>query len=205
MARKRITVQLVYMTASLVGLENVDAADEFESVDDLTRRANLASLEMTLNKAVIYYQHFVDARESGRIMITQPYDSPNSFILNDDSSEYHEVERLVMQVDSEILEAETRRAGLESIDELLKRSLILFEPAEERRRECTRGETHLGEDQPDLATGDHCDAHQSLPHREPERRVAGDELAEDADREQRAPERQCLGVAHRAEIDRRAH
>lgn len=126
---KSTTVQLVYMTPSLAGLDNVDAADEFESLDDLTQRANLASLEMTLNKAVIYYQHFLDAQESGRVMLAQPFDSPNSFILDDnpETCEYHVAERLELQIDSEILEAETRRAGLESIDELLKRSLILFE------------------------------------------------------------------------------
>ena len=126
---KNFTVQLVYMTPSLAGLDNVDAADEFENLGDLTRRAGLHSLEATLDKAVIYYQYFLDARESGRVMLAQPYNSPNSFILDDDDEkcDYHVADRLDVQLSSDILDNTVRRAGLESVDELLKRSLILFE------------------------------------------------------------------------------
>ena len=66
---KPINVQLVYMTPVLEGAEDVDPANEFQDLNDLTDRASLASIEATLNKAVIYYEFLLDARESGRLLV----------------------------------------------------------------------------------------------------------------------------------------
>ena len=125
---KSTSVTVVYMTPSLEGLEGVDPADEFEDLDDLARRAQLDDIEALLNRAVIYYTHFLDARESGRVMIAQPYDSKNGFALYDEEAEnYHQADIRELNIESEVLESIRDRAGLDTIDELLKRSLILFE------------------------------------------------------------------------------
>lgn len=125
---KSMSVTLVYMTPSLAGLDNVDPADEFEDLDDLARRAHVDSLEALLNKAMVYYTYFLDAKESGRVMTARPYDSPNSYILYDEETEiYHQADIKELDIEVDILEDIRKRAGLETVDELLKRSLILFE------------------------------------------------------------------------------
>jgi len=128
------SVTLIYMTPSLDNLEGVDPADEFESLDDLTERAGLDDLEQTLTHAVSYYLHLIEARESGRVMIGRPYDSERGVVFDDEEcGDYHQADIKVLDMQVGSLEQISRRAGLESVDELLKRSLILFEKVVQAR------------------------------------------------------------------------
>lgn len=134
-------VRLVYMTPSLEGLEGVDPNDEFENLEDLIRRAHLKDLEELLNRAVSYYLHFIEAQECGAdhdgpvcSMMAKPYDSPNRYDLYDEEGEnYFQVDEVNLDIESDMLDSLCVRAGLETVDELLKRSLILFEQVVQAR------------------------------------------------------------------------
>lgn len=122
------TVTLVYMTPSLEGLDNVDPAEEFESLDDLVSRAGHDDFEQTLNQAVSYYLYLIESRERNLDFIARPYDSERGVALDDEEcGDYHQADIKVLEMEVGTLEDIRQRAGLESVDELLKRSLILFE------------------------------------------------------------------------------
>lgn len=121
-------VRLVYKTPSLEGLEGVDPADEFENLDDLIGRAGLDDLQAVLNKAMIYYLYMLDAHESDRVLLGRPYDGPRGFVLDDqECGNYHQADVKELDMETGTLEQIRNRAGLESVDNLLERGLILFE------------------------------------------------------------------------------
>lgn len=121
-------VTLVYMTPDLEKFENADGIEEFESLDDLMRRAQVNDLQGLIEKAMKYYCYYIDGRDTQRIMCARPYDNPQGAYINDEiTSDYRQADIKNLEMELGTLDHIREAAGLDSVDELLKRGLVMLE------------------------------------------------------------------------------
>lgn len=121
-------VTLVYMTPDLDQFEGAQDVEEFESLEDLMRRAHVRDLQGLIEKAMLYYCYYLDGRDTQRILCARPYDSLQGSYINDEiTGDYHQADIKNLDMELGTLDRIREAAGLETVDELLKRGLVLLE------------------------------------------------------------------------------
>lgn len=121
-------VTLVYMTPDLEKFEGAEDVEQFESLDDLIRRARVRDLQGLIEKAIKYYCCYIDGRDTQRRMCMHSYDSSEgSFIDDEATSDYRQADIKNLDMELGPLDLIREAAGIDSVDELLKRALVVVE------------------------------------------------------------------------------
>ncbi len=121
-------VTLVYMTPDLEQFEGAQDVEEFESLEDLMRRAHVRDLQGLIEKAMLYYCYYLDGRDSGRVLCARPYDSLQGSYINDEiTGDYRQADIKNLDMELGTLDRIREAANLDSVDELLKRALVVLE------------------------------------------------------------------------------